>query len=243
MITYKELNIKAKDIERKTGLQHLDVYRRFMFERILERISVSKYKENFILKGGLLLSAMFGIESRNTRDIDVSIKGIDISKEKMVDILNEILAIDLRDNVKFEVIRVTDIRQDDEYGGNKYHIIGKLENLTIPLEIDISTEDEITPRELKFEYDSLFEDKKIYIDSYNIETILSEKIETVLRRTLYMYLSSEKRTTFSTIKFTYFYYFSKKRFLHIYDLHFLKDLIYELYMLIYLPSLLLTSHL
>lgn len=185
MITYKELNIKAKDIERKTGLQHLDVYRRFMFERILERISVSKYKENFILKGGLLLSAMFGIESRNTRDIDVSIKGIDISKEKMVDILNEILSIDLKDSVKFEVIKVTDIRQDDEYGGNKYHIIGRLENLTVPLEIDISTGDEITPRELKFEYDSLFEDKKIYIDSYNIETILSEKIETVLRRTLY----------------------------------------------------------
>lgn len=185
MITYKELNIKAKDIERKTGLQHLDVYRRFMFERILERISSSKYKENFILKGGLLLSAMFGIESRNTRDIDVLIKGIDISKEKMVDVLNELLSIDLKDSVKFEVVKVTDIRQDDEYGGNKYHIIGKLENLTVPLEIDISTGDEITPRELKFEYYSLFEDKKIYIDSYNIETILSEKIETVLRRTLY----------------------------------------------------------
>lgn len=185
MITYKELNSKAKELERKTGLQHLDIYRRFMFERILERISLSKYNENFILKGGLLLSAMFGIESRNTRDIDISIKGIDISKEKMIKVLNEILVIDLDDNVRFQVINISDIRQDDEYGGNKYHITGKLENLTVPLEIDISTGDEITPRQLKYEYNSLFEDKTIHIDSYNIETILSEKIETVLRRTLY----------------------------------------------------------
>lgn len=129
MITYKELNIKAKEIERKTGLQHLDVYRRFMFERILERISVSKYRDNFILKGGLLLSAMFGIESRNTRDIDISIKGIDVSKEKMIDVLNEILSIDLKDNVKFEVVKITDIRQDDEYGGNKYHLERKVRKL------------------------------------------------------------------------------------------------------------------
>lgn len=185
MITYKELNSKAKELERETGLQHLDIYRRFMFERILERISLSKYNENFILKGGLLLSAMFGIESRNTRDIDISIKGIDISKEKMIKVLNEILVIDLDDNVRFQVINISDIRQDDEYGGNKYHITGKLENLTVPLEIDISTGDEITPRQLKYEYNSLFEDKTIHIDSYNIETILSEKIETVLRRTLY----------------------------------------------------------
>lgn len=185
MITYNELNIKAKDIEKQTGLQHLDVYRRYMFERILERISVSQYRNNFILKGGLLLSVIFGIESRNTRDMDMSIKGIDISKEKMVEVLNQILEINLNDNVKFEVVNITDIRQEDEYGGNKYHIKGKLENLTISLEIDISTGDEITPRELKYEYSSLFESKKIFINSYNIETILAEKIETVLRRTLY----------------------------------------------------------
>lgn len=141
MITYKELNIKARDIEQKTGLQHLDVYRRFMFERILERISVSKYNENFILKGGLLLSAMLGINSRSTRDMDISIKGIDVSQEKMLGILNEILAIDIGDKV--------------------------------------------TPKELNFEYISIFENKKIYIDTYNIETILAEKIETILRRGKY----------------------------------------------------------
>lgn len=185
MITYKELNKKAKEIEKKCNLQHLEIYQRFMFERILERISNSKYRDNFILKGGLLLSAMFGIESRSTRDMDISIKGIDVSKEKIIEVINEILSIDLKDSVKFEIVKITDIRQEDEYGGNKYNIIGKLENLKVSLEIDISTGDEITPKELKYEYDSLFEDKTIYIDSYNIETILAEKIETILRRGQY----------------------------------------------------------
>ena len=156
-----------------------------MFERILERISVSKYNENFILKGGLLLSAMLGINSRTTRDIDISIKGIDVSKDKMVKILNEIFSINIGDNVKFNIIDISDIRVDDEYGGNKYHLVGKLENSKVNLEIDISTGDTITPKELNFEYVSIFENKKIYIESYNIETILAEKIETILRRGKY----------------------------------------------------------
>ena len=156
-----------------------------MFERILERISLSKYNNNFILKGGLLLSAMLGIESRSTRDMDISVKGIDVSEEKMVQVLNEILSMDINDGVKFEVVDVTDIRADDEYGGNKYHIVGKLENLKVALEIDISTGDEITPKELNYEYISLFEDKKIQIDTYNIETILAEKIQTILVRGKY----------------------------------------------------------
>lgn len=184
-MNYKELNEKAREIEKYTGLQHLEIYQRFMFERILERISRSKYNENFILKGGLLLSAMFGINNRSTRDMDISIKGIDVSKEKMLDILNQIMSIDLNDGVKFEVVKITDIREDDEYGGNKYHLVGKLENLKVNLEIDISTGDEITPRQLKYAYSSIFEDKNILIDSYNIETILSEKIETILRRGKY----------------------------------------------------------
>ena len=182
MINYVELFEKSKKLASELELTQLELYQRFMFERILERISVSKYRDNFILKGGLLLSAMLGIDSRTTRDMDISIKGIDVTKERMIQVLNEILAIDLKDNVKFEIVTITDIREEDEYGGNKYHLVGKLENLKVTLEIDISTGDKITPKELKFEYNSLFENKKIYIDSYNIETILAEKIETILRR-------------------------------------------------------------
>lgn len=185
MIEYRELFEKSKELSKESGLTQLELYQRFMFERILERISVSKYNENFILKGGLLLSAMLGINSRSTRDMDISIKGIDVSQEKMLGILNEILAIDIGDKVKFDVVNITDIRADDEYGGNKYHLVGKLENLKVSLEIDISTGDEITPKELNFEYISIFENKKIYIDTYNIETILAEKIETILRRGKY----------------------------------------------------------
>src|SRR5699024_12026193 len=121
-------------------LTQLESYKRFMFEKILERISVSEYSSNFILKGGLLLSAMLGIESRSTRDMDISIKGIDVSKEKMLIVLNEILSIDVNDKVKFKIVDITDIREDDEYGGNKYHLVGKLENLKVALEIDISIE-------------------------------------------------------------------------------------------------------
>ena len=185
MIDYSELFEKSKQLAKESGLTQLELYQRFMFERILERISVSKYNENFILKGGLLLSAMLGINSRSTRDMDISIKGIDESQENMLEILNEILSIDINDKVKFDVVNITDIRADDEYGGNKYHIVGKLENLKVALEIDISTGDEITPNELNFEYISIFENKKIYIDTYNIETILAEKIETILRRGKY----------------------------------------------------------
>ncbi len=182
MVDSVDIKEKAKIIERKHNINHYEVLQRYMFERILERISVSKYKDNFILKGGLLLSAMFGIDNRTTKDMDATITGMDVSKEKMVKVLNQILSIKLDDGVKFDVIDITDIREEDEYGGNKYHIVGKKENLKVNLEIDISTGDKVTPRELKYHYPLLFEDKTIIINSYNIETILSEKIETILRR-------------------------------------------------------------
>lgn len=185
MINYNRLFEKSKELAIRLGLTQLELYQRFMFERILERISLSKYNNNFILKGGLLLSAMLGIESRSTRDMDISVKGIDVSEEKMIQVLNEILSMNINDGVKFQVVDITDIRADDEYGGNKYHIVGKLENLKVALEIDLSTGDEIIPKELNYEYISLFEDKKIQIDTYNIETILAEKIQTILVRGKY----------------------------------------------------------
>ena len=182
MVSSIDIKEKAKTIEKSHNLNHYEILQRYMFERILERISVSKYQDNFILKGGLLLSAMFGIDNRTTKDMDTTITGINVSKEKMVKVLNEILSIKLGDGVKFDLVDITNIRDEDEYGGNKYHIVGRKDNLKINLEIDISTGDRVTPRELKFNYPLIFEDKTILINSYNIETILSEKIETILRR-------------------------------------------------------------
>ena len=182
MVNFKTIKEKAKEIEKQHNLSYYEVLQRFMFERILERISVSKYNDNFILKGGLLLTAMFGVDNRTTKDMDTTIIGIDVSKNKMVKVLNEILSIDLKDRVKFDVVDITDIREEDEYGGNKYYIVGRIEDTKVNLEIDISTGDKVTPRELKYKYPLTFEDRSIMINSYNIETILSEKIETVLRR-------------------------------------------------------------
>lgn len=182
MVDITDIKRLAKEIENKYDLNYYEILQRYMFERVLERISVSKYQDNFILKGGLLLSAMFGIDNRMTKDMDATITGIDVSKNKMLKVLNEILSINLKDSVKFDVIDITDIREDDEYGGNKYHIVCKLQSLKVNLEIDISTGDKVTPRELKYKYPLIFEDRTIMISSYNIETILAEKIETVLRR-------------------------------------------------------------
>ena len=179
------IKLKAKELENKYNMNYYEALQRFMLERVLERISVSKYQDNFILKGGLLLAIMFGIENRTTKDMDTTIKGIDISKNKIVKILNEILSIDLKDGTKFDIVNVTNIRQEDEYGGNKYHITGRINNTKVNLEIDISTGDKVTPKELKFKYPLLFENRSILINSYNIETILAEKIETVLRRGKY----------------------------------------------------------
>lgn len=209
------IKLKAKELEDKYNLNYYESLQRFMFERILERISVSKYQDNFILKGGLLLAAMFGVENRTTKDMDTTITGIDISKDKMVNVLNEILSIDLNDGVKFDIVSITDIREEDDYGGNKYHITGRVNSTKVNLEIDISTGDKVTPKELKFKYHLLFEDRSILINSYNIETILAEKIETVLRRGKYN----------SRMKDYYDIYFFLTKLRNEIDINILKDAI------------------
>ncbi len=211
----EKIKLKAKELEDKYNLNYYESLQRFMFERILERISVSKYQDNFILKGGLLLAAMFGVENRTTKDMDTTITGIDISKDKMVNVLNEILSIDLNDGVNFDIVSITDIREEDEYGGNKYHITGRINSTKVNLEIDISTGDKVTPKELKFNYPLLFEDKSILINSYNIETILAEKIETVLRRGKYN----------SRMKDYYDIYFFLTKLRNEIDINILKDAI------------------
>lgn len=185
MVEEKTFKENINKVKKNYNLSYYEVLQRYMFERILERISLSKYRDNFVLKGGLLLSAIFGIDNRTTKDMDTTIKGIDIDKNKMINVLNEILSIDINDSVKFEIENVNNIRKTDKYGGNKYHIIGKVFNISVNLEIDISTGDSIIPKELKYKYKSLFDNKYFYISSYNIETLLSEKIETVLRRGIF----------------------------------------------------------
>lgn len=213
----EKIKLKAKELEDKYNLNYYESLQRFMFERILERISVSEYQDNFILKGGLLLAAMFGVENRTTKDMDTTITGIDISKDKMASVLNKILSINLNDGVKFDIVSISDIREEDEYGGNKYHITGRVNSTKVNLEIDVSTGDKVTPKELKFKYPLLFEDRSILINSYNIETILAEKIETVLRRGKYN----------SRMKDYYDIYFFLTKLRNEININILKDAIYN----------------
>lgn len=158
------------------------LYQMFFFERILDRISKSKYKYNIILKGGLLLSSIIGEDMRTTKDMDATLKSITLEKKNIMSIMEEILNIDVNDNINFEIIDIKDIREEDEYGGFKINIVGKLEKLRVNMFIELTTGDKITPKEMKFNYNCIFEDIKIPILAYTIETIIAEKFETIISR-------------------------------------------------------------
>lgn len=151
-----------------------------MFERILARISRSQYYDNFILKGGLLLSSISGIQSRTTKDMDTMLRGLEFEKEKLRAVLEEILSIDANDGITFEILGIEEVRIEDYYGGLRFKINGLLDNIRNHLSIDVSTGDVITPNEIIYQYKMIFEDEYILIKSYNSETILAEKFQTVL---------------------------------------------------------------
>ncbi len=178
----QSLMAKVRNLAVKCNITSNEVLQNYMFERILERLSVSKYKSNFILKGGLLLSSIMGIDTRTTMDMDTCIKGITLSDEELYKVLNEILDIDIKDNVKFKIINLEPIRVEDDYGGIKYNILATFDKLKVNLSIDIATGDTITPREIEYNYKMLFEDRELQIMTYNIESIIAEKFQTVISR-------------------------------------------------------------
>lgn len=171
-------HIKNKAAESKLSPQI--IMQNYMIERLLERISVSKYKCNFIIKGGVLLSSIMGIESRATMDLDATLKGLKLSKELTQNILSEILEIKIDDDVTFKLNGFVDIRVQDLYPGLRVSLTAFMEQMKIPLVVDITTGDKITPKEIEYDYKLLFEDRKIKIMSYNIETVLSEKLHAIL---------------------------------------------------------------
>ena len=173
---------KANNLAKQYNISTNEVLQNFMFERILERISVSKYKNNFILKGGLLLSSIMGIDTRTTMDMDTCIKGLSLTDAELYKVLEEILNIDVNDGVKFEIKNSEPIREDDDYGGLKYNLVALFDNLRVNLSIDIATGDPITPREIEYDYKMMFEEKVLKIMTYNVETIIAEKFQTVISR-------------------------------------------------------------
>lgn len=180
MIDAEDLKIKVKERAHAYNLEPQDIMQMYFFERLLYRISISEYKYNFILKGGLLLSAIFGDERRTTQDMDTMIKGLPMDIKKLTKIIKKIVSIDCNDDIKFEVLTSKDIRLDDIYGGIRIKLIGYKEHLQVPLFIDITVGDPITPRELEFKYKCMFDDSYINIMAFNLETIIAEKFETFI---------------------------------------------------------------
>ena len=179
-----QLKSRIKELALKNQIPAQAVLQNFMLERLLERISVSNYKDMFILKGGMLIASMVGINSRTTMDMDATVRGYPLTDETVQTAFLEICSIQLDDDVTLTLDHITSIRDGDEYGGYRLAITARYESINTPLKIDITTGDIITPEAVWYAFQSNFEDKMIGIWAYNIETILAEKVETILRRSV-----------------------------------------------------------
>ena len=167
----------------------LHLHQMFFFEHVLMRLEKSKYKDNIILKGGVLLSSIIGSDMRTTKDIDATLKSIPLNEESIKNIFEEILSIDIEDGFIFKIESVKDIRLDDFYSGYRINVYGEFDKLKTHFFIEVTTGDIITPREIKYKYNSIFEDKTINIMAYTIETIISKNISTTRAKDFYdMYI-------------------------------------------------------
>lgn len=184
MIAKNRAQLKAwiKNMSEKVDVNENIILQNYMLERLLERISVSDYKYKFVLKGGMLITAIVGIDMRNTLDMDATIKGFDLEKDNLEKILNEIFSMDLDDGVTFEFRSMKEIRQEDEYGGYRVALDSKFDKLVVPMKLDITTGDVITPKEINYKFDLMFEDRSIEILAYNLETVIADKFETIISR-------------------------------------------------------------
>ena len=173
---------KLKNIAVKRNLDFNTLLRLYMYDRFIERLAVSKYRDNFILKGGFYLSTLFGLESRSTKDIDTAIKDANFTKENVEKMLKSIIEIDINDGALINFIEIGNIREEDQYGGFRVVLNVKIDTIRENLQIDIATGDPITPQPIVYKYLPILGDNYINVWSYNLETIIAEKLETILRR-------------------------------------------------------------
>jgi len=179
-----QLKVYIKKMAAEKNLSAQLVMQNYMMERLLERVSLSKYKENFILKGGFLIAAIVGLNSRATMDLDTTIKGIELTHDTIRNIFEDICKIEVKDNVTFSVNRTIDIRKTDDYPGIRVSLTASYLPMKVPMTVDVTTGDKITPREIEYTLRLLFDERSISVMTYNLETILAEKIETVLSRNI-----------------------------------------------------------
>ena len=180
--TSRQLKALARNLTKGDSIQAQIIMRNYVMERFLERISLSKYRNNFILKGGMLVSAMVGLDTRSMMDIDTTIKNIPLSVENARKMIEEIIAIPIDDGMAFSIKSVSEIMDEAEYSGVRANLEATLETMRTPLKVDISTGDVITPREVSYTFKLMFEERTISILAYNLETVLAERMETVIAR-------------------------------------------------------------
>ena len=183
-LTPEQVKGRIKNVAKENKADARTLMRIYMMERFLERVASSQYKNNFIIKGGMLVTAMVGVALRSTMDIDTSIQNQNLSIEDAKRIVDDIKDIHLGDGVTFEVREVSNIMDEMEYPGIRFTMNAVMGKLVTPMKIDISTGDVITPRAIEYKYKLLLDDRSISLWSYNLETILAEKLQTVLARGL-----------------------------------------------------------
>lgn len=181
MINIESIKGKIRSLAEKKNLKSQEVLQIYFFERFLERLSKSKYKNNFVIKGGFLISSLIGIENRTTMDMDTTIKGIPLKEEKIKDIVEEIININLEDGIKFEIKDISYIRYEDEYENFRISLMANVGKTKNPMKLDLTTGDAITPREIEYTYPCIFSKEAIKIMAYSLETVLAEKYETIIR--------------------------------------------------------------
>ena len=181
----KAMSLKAKirNIAKQKNIPAQVILQNYMFERLLVRLSASEYKEKFVLKGGMLVAAIVGLDNRATMDLDTTLKNLPLTPDAIRSALEQVCAISLDDGVVFEIGTITPIREDDIYGGYRVMLNARFDTLLTPMSIDVSTGDAITPHAVQYNFSEIFDDEKSYeLWAYNIETVMAEKVETILRR-------------------------------------------------------------
>ena len=186
MITKNPMQLKAF-IKKKAAEKHISaqlVMQNYMMERLLARIALSKYKRNFILKGGFLVSAIVGLDTRATMDLDTTVKGFALTHDTIHRVFTDICAVKIEDDVEFEIAGVSDIREGDDYPGIRVALKANYPPISVPLTVDVTTGDVITPGEIEYSFSMMFDEGTIDVWAYSLETVLAEKLETVLSRSV-----------------------------------------------------------
>ncbi len=177
-----QLKAVIKNLAKSKNISAQIIMQNYMLERFLERISLSRYQPNFILKGGFLIAAMVGLDTRATMDMDTTLRGLSVNRDTIKSMFENICSIHINDNVTFLVKQIEDIRKNDEYSGLRVSLEAQYPPMAVPLKIDVTTGDKITPKEILYEFQLLLEPRSIKVLAYNLETILAEKLETVISR-------------------------------------------------------------